>query len=162
MRNASGALGALSLAACGFKPAYRAGNEDSLAKIRGQITLPDANNAEQFALRSELVSFFGEPTTPTYRLEYTYKSKTDKLAITQNSVVTRFRITASGTFTLTHIPSGQTLLKRPFHRVASYSANQDQFAADQTRAATQRRLARAVADDIALQTITTITESQYS
>lgn len=144
-------LGTLALGACGFEPVYAPQNRPNIDALYGKVKLPDANSSESFAMRSQLVSYFGEPNAPIYSLEIAYKSTVKTLAIRQNGRVTRKRITAKGRYRAKNLQTGEVLFDTPFQKIASVSGNRDPFATDQNLEDSKARLARSVADDLALQ-----------
>lgn len=151
-------MGAIAgLAGCNFT---RVHNISDQTELWGRVELPDANDSESYAIRRILAGYFGEPINPAYRLTLDYSSSMSTLAITQTSVTTRYRITASGRFLAERLGQSEPLLDQKFKRVASYSANEDRFAADQARVATQERLARVVADEFAVRFISAANRSE--
>lgn len=142
-----------TLAACGFEPVI---NSESYKALWGKVNLPEAKTSNEFTIRRVLATYFGEPQNPIYNLEFKYTSKTSSLAITQNSVVTRYRLTATGRFIAYRIGIDTPILDQDFKRIASYSANKDRFASDEAKQTTETRLIRSLGDDFAYRFINAV------
>ncbi len=145
-----------TLAACGFEPVI---NSESYKELWGKVNLPEATTSNAFTIRRVLATYFGEPQNPTYNLEFEYSSSTSELAITQSSVVTRYRLTATGRFIAYRIGNQTPILDQNFKRIASYSANDDRFASDEAKQTTETRLIRSLGDDFAYRFINAVSST---
>ncbi len=146
-------LGLAALAGCGFQTLSQASGGADINGFRGKVSLPPAVSLETYALRNELARYFGEPSSPQYDLQISYRSSNTSLAIQQSGLVTRKRITGYGNYKLVNQKTGETLTSRSFHREVSYGRNSDLFAEDQAIDRAKEQAARAVAKDIALEVI---------
>ena len=135
-----------SLAACGFQPLN---DREQNAHWFGKVQLPEVDDQNSFWINRELRKAFGDANDPTYALSIDYKLTTANLAVTQSNIVTRKRLTAKGTFYAHKLATNATILAHDFHRVASYSANNDRFASDQAEVSTEEKMAIVIAEEFA-------------
>lgn len=144
-----------SLAACGFQPVLA---NKKISALWGKVELPVANDDSSFTARQTLAKYFGEANDPLYRLEFVYSVAASELAVTQSSVVSRYRLAATGFFRAYDIGNNQLILNQPYNRFASYSTNSDSFASDQARASRETALVESLADDFAIRFIDAVSQ----
>ena len=138
-------LGAVS--ACGFTPVV---SNTGYRELWGKVELPEVTDDVSFAIRQTLVKYFGETQKAQFKLELEYNDSTKQLAITQNNEATRYRVVANGRFKAYRIGQSEPILDQSFKRIASYSANNNKFAADEAKRTAQKRLAQSLAEDFAV------------
>lgn len=148
----------LVLAACGWHPVYApaaAGGDGAAADLAAiQVGLIGERNGQ--LLRNALQERFeraGIAAAKRYDLTVSYSVASESLGIQQDLSVTRLRYVGKATFTLTtDRPTRTTLIKGAARVVDGMNEfDQQYFAADQEAETVQRRIAEAVADQIALQ-----------
>ncbi len=155
-------LGPLLLAAalpgCGFSPIYASGGrttgpaEEGLAAITVGL-IPERSGQ---VLRQALQARFehaGSGVPRAYDLTVAFGISSEAIAIEQDSSVTRIRLVASATWTLTAQDTQRRTLANGTARTFDgfNIINQQFFASDLQSEAVQRRMAEAVADQITLQ-----------
>lgn len=141
-------MGTLALGACGFQPAF---TNVSQNRFFGKLAYSEPNSRETLALNRQLTVYFGKSDAPEYFLETSLTFQSATLNVTQSSAQVRARITAICEFSLRALRNDRELLSQSLQRTASISRNSDKrYAATQAEMETKTRLARAIADDIAL------------
>ncbi|MHC0052292.1 LPS assembly lipoprotein LptE [Actibacterium sp. D379-3] len=139
-------LAALSLAGCGFAPAY--GTDGAARGLHGRIRAADPTNRDSFALVGRLEERLGRPDAPLYDLNYELEVQREGLAITPEQVTTRYNLLGEVAFTLTDRRTGAPALSGRVNNFAGYSATGTTVS---TRAAEQdahERLMVILADQI--------------
>ena len=152
-------LGATLLAACGFQPVYApaAGSADSaaasgLAEINVAL-IPERNGQ---LLRNALQERFeraGMAVARRYDLAVVYAFSAAAIGIQQDYSATRLRFSGQANYTLTaQNPTRTTLTSGVARTVDGLNEFDNQyFASDQESDQVERRMAEALADQIALQ-----------
>ena len=149
---------ASALPACGFTPIYASAGpgdgpaQEGLAAISVGL-LPERSGQ---LLRQALQARFalgGSGVARRYDLTVAYGLSGEAIGYQQDSTITRVRLVASAIWTLTaQDPQRTTLSTGTARTLDGYNIiNQQFFAADMENDATQRRLAIAMADQIAIQ-----------
>lgn len=148
----------MAAAGCGFRPVYgdrgvagagRAGSE--LAAISVDLIPERAGQLLRGALQERFERF--NPDQPRrYALRADFAVTDDALSIQADSSITRLRVIGLSRYTLTTLDSRATLTSGTARAVDGLDViNQQYFAADLTQEVVVRRLADAVADQVALQ-----------
>jgi LPS-assembly lipoprotein len=156
-------LGAASLGCllggCGFRPLYGdigpAGSpvaQENLAAISVGI-IPERSGQLLRQALQERFERFGADVPRRYALRASFSVAADAIGVTQASVVTRIRDTGYAQYTLVTLDAApRTVTSGNARRVDGYDVVNDEFfAADLEQDQVVRRLAEAVADQIALQ-----------
>lgn len=147
-----GLLAALLLAAggCGFTPLYGEGT-DAVA-MAGRVDVAPMTGAAGFDMRERLVQRLGPATAPTHRLEVELALRQVGVALTQESVTTRFEVIGVADYRLIPLAGGPPAEAGTLRSVTGYSAPASSTgSAFAIRAAEQdanRRLAVDLADAI--------------
>jgi LPS-assembly lipoprotein len=151
-------LAAPALMGCGFRPIYGSsnteGNDPAAALARISVGLIPERSGQ--LLRLALQDRFeraGTAPAHQYDLAVSFGIISDSIAIRQDSSATWVRMVGTATYSLvSQDPSRATVTSGTARSVDGYNLFDNQyFAADQEADAVQRRIARAVADQIALQ-----------
>ncbi len=156
-----GGLGALTVAllgGCGWSPVYRAAGPASpdvaaaLAAVNVRLIPERSGQLLRNALQERLERGYGA-AAPRYDLAASFALAEEGVAIAQDSTSTRIRITGTAVFTLQSHDVGQsTLLSGTARSLDGLNAiGQEFFSQDLEREAITRRIAEALADQIALQ-----------
>ena len=147
-------LAALPLvtAACGFEPLYDEGSP--AAGMGGRVEVGVIDGAAGLAMRERLVTRLGPPATPTHRLAVELSYDTVGVALTRESVTTRFDVVGRATFSLVPLDGGPAVLTDQVRAVTGVSAPDlpaaTAFAVESAERDAQRRLAVLLADRILL------------
>jgi LPS-assembly lipoprotein len=151
-------VAALLLAACGFRPVYgpAAGGKDgpaaqALAEISVGIIPERSGQLLRLALQ-ERFERAGIAAAHRYDLTVVFAISSDALAVRPDSTVTYVRLIGTANYSLlAQDPGRATLTSGVARSVDGYNLfDQQFFASDLETEEVQRRLARAVADQIAL------------
>ncbi len=140
-------LAPLALAACGFKPIY--GRGSAAEALHGKIALGAVNDRLSFAFHEQLENRLGRAETPVFKLDITLYVQSKGLAITQDNAITRYNLTGIASFTLTQIKTGDVVLQDRLRAFTAYSATANAYATFISQRDAKRRLAVALADQIA-------------
>lgn len=155
-------LAAPALAACGFHPVYGPGpsggdgpSAQGLAEISVGLIPERPGQLLRLALQ-ERFERAGIAAAHRYDLDVAFGISSDSIAVQQDSTATWVRLTGTATYKLVaQDPSRATLTSGVARSVDGYNLfDQQYFAADLESDAVQRRIAQAVADQIALQLAT--------
>jgi LPS-assembly lipoprotein len=150
------------LAACGFRPVYgppSAGADSAAATALAAVSVGLIPERTGQLLRLALQERFeraGVATARKYDLTVSFGIGAEVIAIQQDSSQTWVRMIGTATYSLlAQDPGRRTLTSGAARSVDGYNLfNEQFFAADQETDAVQRRIAQAVADQIALQLAT--------
>lgn len=149
----------LALGGCGFQPLYGSAADGGAGPAQAGLTqisvglIPERSGQ---LLREALQERFergGGGVAARYDLAVSYAISGDALAVQADSSVSRVRLVAAATWSLTaQDPQRRTLTTGAARVMDAYNIiNTQLFAADLDSEAVQRRLAGAVADQITLQ-----------
>ena len=151
-------LAALALGGCGFRPLY--GSRDGqdmpaqreLAAIDVGLIPERSGQLLRQALQQRMNRSDDAPAK-RYELSVSFGVSGDVIGIQQDSTASRLREVATATWSLKLLDPGRTLVTNGTARALDgvNIIDQQYFAADLEGEAAQRRLAEAVADQIALQ-----------
>lgn len=141
------ALAPLALGACGFTPIY--GRGTAAESLIGQIALGPVNDRMDFEFHERLENRLGRAEDPIYQLDVSFSVESEGLAITQDNSITRYNLTAVAQFSLTRIADNQLVLTDIVRAFTAYSATATAFATHVSERDANRRLAIALADQIA-------------
>lgn len=89
-------LGTASLAGCGFSPIGQGGHP-----FQGQITLPTPQNKNEFMLVHRLEDRLGGVTSPTYALQFSISTSSQRTSISSDGKANRNLIEGRVIYTLT-------------------------------------------------------------
>jgi len=161
---ALGALTAVTLAGCGYTPAY--GPSGTAQQLRIQVRMDAPNNRNEFDLVKQLELRLGKADAPKFRLSYKIATTRDGVGVTPGQEIVRFNIFGKVSYTLTDIASGKVLSTGSTDTFTGYSGGSVDVAATppstnatiSTLAAERdalRRLMVALADQIVTRLIAT-------
>ncbi len=152
-------LGACAaLAGCGFEPVYMrtaSGEAGPAQRELAAVSVAIIPDRPGQLLRQELQERFGSDAGDVparYKLAVSYSIAGQGIAILQSSAPTRIRMIGTANWTLTAADGGQRVTSGSAKAVDGFDIlDQQYFAADLSTEQTQKRLASALADEIALQ-----------
>ncbi len=154
------ALVLAGLAGCGFQPLYSEGSP--AAEMIGRVEVSALDGEPGFVMRERLTRRLGPPSDPTHRLDVELDLERVGVALTQQDVTTRFNIVGEARFQLTPLAGGPAVTFDPVISIAGYSAPQSQtasaFAALSAELDAERRVARALADQVVMRLALTAPE----
>jgi LPS-assembly lipoprotein len=151
-RTAIMAAALLALAGCGFTPLYGTGTP--AAGMNGQVAVDVIDGAAGFVMRERLVTRLGPADAPTHRLAVGAEFETIGVALTTESVTTRFNVIGRAGYALVPLAGGPPVLTGEVRAITGYSSPDlpaaNAFATESAERDAFRRLARMLADDIVL------------
>ncbi len=151
-RTAIGTAALFALAGCGFTPLYDTGTP--AAGMTGQVSVDVIDGAAGFVMRERLVSRLGPAEAPTHRLAVGAEFETIGVALTTQSVTTRFNVVGRADFALVPLAGGQPVLVDSVQAITGYSSPDlpaaGAFATESAERDAYRRLAVMLADSIVL------------
>jgi LPS-assembly lipoprotein len=150
---AAAALGLAALAGgCGFRPLHAP--DGAAAPLRGRIAVDPVPGAAGFAFRERLVERLGVVEAPTHRLSVDLDMREEGAAISRDAITTRFIVIGTAAFRLVPVGDTEPLVVESVSVQSGYSApdgdTASAFAARAAALAAQERVARTLADRIAL------------
>jgi len=140
-------LAPLALGACGFTPIF--GRGTAAESLIGKIALAPVDDRMGFEFYERLENRLGRADQPLYQLEVIISVNSEGLAITQDNAITRYNLTAEANFSLTRIADNKLVLTDTVRSFTAYSATATAFATHVSERDANRRLAVALADQIA-------------
>lgn len=143
----------VALAGCGFKPLYGdSGTANALTNLDVAVEAGDGQVGRlvQYALLDSLSSA-SSPSNPEYRVELTTNFFEQDLAIQRDAEVTRTSVVATVYFKLVDVRTGKQVMKSVSRSRTSYNRVASEFANIVAAQDAQKRVARAIADDIRIQ-----------
>jgi LPS-assembly lipoprotein len=162
-RAAPALLLAATLGACGFKPVYGPGAltppemAEPVEPVRAElaaIRVPELGGRLGQILRNELIDRLnpaGVDVPPAYVLGVSLRRDTRALAVQIDDTATRADLMVAAAFELRRVADDRTLYTSEVRRVASYDIRVQPFAVLAAERDAERRAARAVGEDIAIQ-----------
>jgi len=135
------------LGGCDFKPIYAKGT--AARGLTGQIALGQVSDRIGFEMHEELELRLGKAVLPKYVLDVQIEIESEGLAITADAAITRFNLSATATYKLTPVVGGDPVLVDHARSFTAYSATASAFATRVAERDARRRLAVAIADQIA-------------
>jgi len=147
------------LTGCGFQPVYMPTASGQAGPAQRELAAVNVNLIPERPgqlLRQALQDRFGSDaygTVNRYDLAVGFSIAGEGIGVQADTTVSRIRLTGTASWTLTARDAGHTLLTRGSARAmdAFNILDQQYFAADLDTEAVQKRLAQALADQIALQ-----------
>ncbi|TKD18144.1 hypothetical protein FBT96_11075 [Rhodobacter capsulatus] len=139
-------LGAATLSACGFTPAY--GPKGGAAGLLGRVETDMPQTPDDFALVRRLSERLGPVEKARYRLSYTVGTDVLGQAITPEGATTRYSLTGQVEYRLHDSRSDAVLLAGKVSSFTSWSASGSVVATSSAEDDAHRRLMRMLADQI--------------
>jgi LPS-assembly lipoprotein len=146
-------IGAVTLAACGFTPAYAPGG-GGLA-LQNTILADAPREKAAFDLVERLEERLGPSDNPTYRLGYQITLNAIGVGISTDTSTTRYNLTGVVDWTLTDATTGARLTGGKADSFTSYSATGSTVAGLSAQEDASQRLMRILADQIVTQLLAT-------
>jgi LPS-assembly lipoprotein len=142
------------LAGCGWHPMYGATDSSSPRRTLARIDVALIPERSGQLLREALQAEFegsGQDAAPEYRLVTQYSVSQEGLGIETDSAITRYRMIGTATYVLSAVDGvPRTCASGTVRQLDGFDvANEQFFAVDLAAETVQRRLAKAVAADIA-------------
>ena len=160
-RGLLGALGSLGTAGCGFRPVYAVRDLGGSQRAADGLAATEVTRIPERAgqlLRGALqerFERFGAGVTPRYALRADILITDDANGVAADSSVTRIRVIGNTNYTVVALGTQRTLTSGTARAVDGYDVlNQQYFASDLAGETVVRRLAEALADQVALQLAT--------
>ena len=148
-------LSGMSVAACGFTPAY--GPSGAASRLQNAI-LPDApQGRDQYLLIQRFEERLGRGTDGPYALGYTYSIEGARMAITADNVTTRFNLVGRVNFVLRDRATEAVLIRGGVDGFTGFSTTGSTSATEAASRDARIRLAVLLADKMVTQLIATAT-----
>jgi LPS-assembly lipoprotein len=148
-----GLLVSLSLAACGFSPAYAPGGSGNA--LQNTILAAEPRDKPAFDFVERLEERLGPSDNPQYGLSYQIALKPVGVAITTDNAITRYHLTGVVTWALSDVITGAQLTGGRAESFTSYSATGSTVAGLAAEEDAAQRLMRILADQIVSQLLAT-------
>ena len=146
-------LGALAAAGCGFTPVY--GPEGSAGALRGAFSFDPPADTDGFQLVRALERRLGSAEAPRYRFSASLAIEDEGAGITQDQVITRFRVLGRADFTVTDLATGARLTSGTVSNFTGYSATSTTVATRSVAQDARERLMVVLADQIVARLLVT-------
>lgn len=137
---------ALSLAACGFTPAY--GPNGGAAVYLNAVSTQTPETRDDYALTVRIAERFGPATAPRYRLDYQINTEATGQAITPDNATTRYSLAGKVSYTLVDATSDAVLVAGDVASFTSWSASGSTVATQTAEDDAHARLMVTLADQI--------------
>jgi LPS-assembly lipoprotein len=143
----------MTLAACGFTPAYAPGG--SGVALQNTVLAAEPRNKPAFDLVERLEERLGPSDAPKYALAYTISQSLASVGVTTANAITRYELIGAVDWTLTDVATGAQLTAGRSENFTSYSATGSTVASLSAREDASQRLMRIIADQIVTQLLAT-------
>lgn len=156
-RAAAGMMVAMCLAGCGFHPVYeaRSAKDTPAQAVLGTIEIPLMPDRSGQLVRQELQARLdrGDGLAKKYELAVNFSLAADAIGIQQDSSVTRLRMVGTAAWSLRSLAPARPLITSGLARSLDgvNILDQQYFESDLAGETATRRIAAAIADQIALQ-----------
>ncbi len=137
-------LAPLSLAACGFSPAFAPGG--AATRLLGQVRAADPTDKNGFDLVERLEERLGRSKDPVYILSYSITTQAVGVGITTENEITRFNLKGVIDFSLSDAATGVRLTGGRVQSFTAYSATGSTVAGLAAEEDAAYRLMRILAD----------------
>jgi LPS-assembly lipoprotein len=144
-------LAALPLAACGFTPAF--GPNGAGTALRGQVRVDDPKSNLDFDFVAAFEDRLGRVSEARYALGFTLTITERGSAQVAGFGETRIAVVGNVIYTLTELATGQVVASDSVQNFTNYSTTSTQLATLRAREDAERRLARILADQVAVRLI---------
>ena len=133
------------LAGCGYRPVLAPGGPG--AGLVGRVALRDPSNRYDFAFVEALEARLGRAGVGAYRLTYSIDVDSERVAVTQQNVTTRYNLIGEVEYRLVAADGGRVASGR-VNSFVSYSASGTVIATEAARRDAEERLMRVLADSL--------------
>lgn len=150
----AGAAALLSLAACGFTPAYAPGGAGD--RLQGQIRADAPGDSEDYVFVARMEDRLGRSTeSAPMLLRYKIDTNSDGLAITSDQETLRYHLTGEAAFSVVDRSTGAVLTSGWVESFTSYSAIGTTVATRASEKDATERLMLILADEVTTQLLAT-------
>ncbi len=144
----------IALAACGFEPLYgdRGAGPGAVSRLAAVEVAPIPERIGQ-VLRNDLldlISPFGAPAQPSYRLEVRLDFDREGLGFRPDEAITRVNVRLGASYRLVVPDSGKTVFSDVARSAVSYNVVQSDFANLNAERDAERRAAHMIGEEISL------------
>ena len=146
-------LGAATLSACGFTPAYGPGSP--AADLLDRVAIDPPQGRYAFDLVERLEERLGRPKADRFDLTYSIKTSATGVGITPDNAITRYNLNGSIDWALIARSTGTRVTGGQVHSFTSYSATGSTVAGLAAQEDAARRLMRILADQITARLLAT-------
>jgi hypothetical protein len=135
---------------CGYSPLIDLNQTNSFMLNKGQFIIFYPKNDIDFHVREKLLSDFGFPKNPKYRIELENKLVRKKSIVTEKNDITRYNLILNSYFKLKEIKTNNAVLLKKFNSEISFSASISitGFKTEVAKENAEKRLAYDVAEKI--------------
>ncbi len=132
-------------AACGFTPAYAPGGAG--AALYGVTEIPDPNTLDSYILVQTLEGELGRlQGSPRYTLDLKLDVSEEGMAVTSDSVTSRFNVIGTLAYVLTDATTGDEIGRGSVNSFSGYSASGSTVATQAAKASAHERLMQILTD----------------
>lgn len=144
------ALAALpvGLSACGFTPLYS--ENQPASRLRNHIAIAPLEGRFGFNMRDQLETRLGQATSAEYELRITTELHEEGRAIRSDNTISRINLRGDATFSVTPLNTTTPIFTDRVSSFTAYSTIASPFATQVAAEDASKRLATALADQIAL------------
>lgn len=146
-------LGSLTLAACGFSPAFTP--TAPAGRLQDSILADAPADRDQFLLIQQFEDRLGRGTDGRYTLGYSYAIRGANMAVTADNVTTRFNLIGRVDYVLRDRATDAEVLRGSVDGFTGYSLTGSTTATEAAASDARRRLAVMLADRMVTQLIAT-------
>jgi LPS-assembly lipoprotein len=146
-------VGVMTLAACGFTPAYAPGGSGNA--LQNTVLAAEPRDKPAFDLVERLEERLGPSDQPHYGLNYQISLNPVGVGITTDNAITRYNLMGSVVWELTDVMTGKRLTGGTSENFTSYSATGSTVAGLAAQEDAAQRLMRILADQIVTQLLAT-------
>lgn len=144
---------AVTLAACGFTPAYAPGGGGMA--LQDSILAAEPRNKAAFDLVERFEERLGPSDSPRYGLDYTITQTPVGVGITTDNAITRYNLVGVVEWSLNDATTGARVTQGRAENFTSYSATGSTVAGLAAQEDASQRLMRILADQIVTQLLAT-------
>ena len=141
------------LFACSYQPLINVNKNSSPIFNNGQFKIYSPKNDIDFHVREKLLTDFGFPKNPKYKIELKNFLERKKSIVTEKNDITRYNLILNTTFNLIEIKTKKIKLTKVFQTETSFSASTDitGFKAQVAKVNAEKRLAYDIAEKIRME-----------
>ena len=148
-------LAFLFLIGCGYKSLVNFQEEKNSVLNSGKFEIFSPKNEVDFYLRGQLLSDFGFPENPKYKILVDSSLERKKSIITENNEITRYNLIIKSNFKLMKIKNNKIILNKNYSSQTAFSASKimSGFTTKIAKNSAEKRLAQDIADKIRMEVL---------
>ena len=141
------------LLSCNYQPLLNYEKKNKTLLNEGKFLIFSPNDEIDFSIREKLLSDFGFPKNPKYKLELGNSLEKKKSIVTENNDITRYNLILISLLTIKDLKTNKILFTKQFDTETAFSASNSMtgFKTEIAKSNAEKRLAFKIAEEIKME-----------